>query len=91
MDETFLDMSEDDQRRIADRLWELAKRDEESTGDYYEGDLEGVGHCRAYKSPDGKVLRFTVNEEGPFQVLSGGAAFGYSLGDAAPEWALEDD
>jgi len=85
------DLSEKRQQEIIDQLWPLAPRDEESTGDFYEGDVEGIGHCRAYKSPDGKVLRFTVDGEGPYQALGMGAAFGYSLGDAAPDWALVGD
>ena len=88
---SILDLSEERQQEIINQLWNLAPRDEEEEGIFFEGDVDDVGHCQAYKSPDGKVLRFTVEGEGPFQVLSMGAALGFSLGDAAPDWALVGD
>ncbi len=86
MPKKFSEMSEQEALRIVGLIAERTPRDRRGLGLDWQGEIEGVA-CKGYISPDGKVLRFMYGQEGPFQSLSKGAAFGFSLGDAAPAWA----
>ena len=72
---------------IIGMIAEKIPRDRRSRGIDWQGKLFGYIEAKGYISPDGKVFRFKYQETGPFQCLSEGAVFGYSLGDAAPPWA----
>jgi hypothetical protein len=61
---------------VGDELW-----DKVSPGTEYH-----QAAIKAYKSPDGKVLRFMIGPEGPFDQKAPGAMFGWSLGDDVPDW-----
>lgn len=85
----FFELPEAEMLRIINEIAERTPRDRDATGLDWSGEIDGVP-CRGYKSPDGKVLRYMWGDEGPFQSLNERAAmFGYSIGDAVPEWARE--
>ncbi|OGI29870.1 MAG: hypothetical protein A3G09_04470 [Candidatus Moranbacteria bacterium RIFCSPLOWO2_12_FULL_48_12] len=72
---------------VISMIAEKTPRDRKSEGKDWQGKLFGVIDTKGYISPDGKVFRFMYNGEGPFQSVSRAAAFGFALGDAAPDWA----